>query len=87
MTLLKARAIENQTFFIGVNRIGTDGNGVKYSKSSMCFDPYGQKVKQIRVKKELDIVDINLAIIDEYRLKLTTLKDKRFTLYKNLFLG
>jgi predicted amidohydrolase len=40
-TLLKARAIENQCFLIGVNRVGKDGNGIEYHGSSMIFDPSG----------------------------------------------
>ncbi|MFZ5996455.1 MAG: carbon-nitrogen family hydrolase [Nitrospirota bacterium] len=39
--LLKARAIENQCFIIGVNRIGTDGNGIHYPGASHIFDPLG----------------------------------------------
>ena len=31
-TLIQARAIENQVYFLGVNRIGKDGNGLKYEK-------------------------------------------------------
>ena len=40
-TLLKARAIENQSYVIGVNRIGEDGNGLIYSGDSSCFNPLG----------------------------------------------
>ena len=40
-TLLKARAIENQSHIIGVNRIGEDANGLIYSGDSSCFDPLG----------------------------------------------
>lgn len=41
MTLLKARAIENQSFVVGVNRVGTDGNSHTYSGDSMVVDPLG----------------------------------------------
>jgi predicted amidohydrolase len=40
-TLLKARAIENQSYVIGVNRFGEDTNGLSYSGDSSCFDPLG----------------------------------------------
>ncbi|MFT5483909.1 MAG: omega-amidase [Halieaceae bacterium] len=40
--LLIARAIENQAYVIGVNRIGTDGNGVKYSGDSLIISPTGE---------------------------------------------
>lgn len=41
-TLLTARAIENQAYVIGVNRVGTDGNGHHYSGDSMIIDPAGE---------------------------------------------
>ncbi len=40
-TLLRARAIENQCFIIGVNRTGTDGNGIHYSGGSCVIGPQG----------------------------------------------
>lgn len=39
--LLQARAIENQCYVIGVNRVGTDGNGHPYSGDSSVIDPWG----------------------------------------------
>lgn len=39
--LLQARAIENQAYVIGVNRIGTDGSGLSYSGDSSIIDPTG----------------------------------------------
>lgn len=41
-TLLIARAIENQVFVVGVNRVGTDGNGHHYAGDSMIVDPLGE---------------------------------------------
>ena len=43
-TLLKARAIENQCFVIGVNRTGLDGNGIRYPGASGIFGPLGNIV-------------------------------------------
>lgn len=40
--LLQARAIENQAYVVGVNRVGTDGNGIRYSGDSMLIDPLGE---------------------------------------------
>jgi predicted amidohydrolase len=40
-TLLQARAIENQCYVIGVNRVGEDGNGINHSGDSMVVDPLG----------------------------------------------
>ncbi|MDY3338267.1 amidohydrolase [Riemerella anatipestifer] len=61
-TLLKARAIENQSYVFGVNRIGTDGNGLEYPESTHCFFPDGSEVSY---KKE-DLVEV---VLDMERLK------------------
>jgi len=45
-TLLMARAIENQIYVAGVNRIGTDGEGTTYSGESMFIDPKGRILKE-----------------------------------------
>jgi predicted amidohydrolase len=44
--LLQARAIENQCYVIGVNRVGTDGNGLSYSGDSSIIDPWGNIIFQ-----------------------------------------
>jgi omega-amidase len=41
-SLLIARAIENQAFVVGVNRVGTDGNGLEYSGDSLAIDYLGE---------------------------------------------
>ncbi|GAA4301053.1 amidohydrolase [Compostibacter hankyongensis] len=41
-TLLRARAIENQCYVIGVNRVGTDGNGIRYQGGSSVVGPLGE---------------------------------------------
>ncbi len=41
-TLLQARAIENQCYVVGVNRVGVDGNGHQYTGNSMIVDPMGE---------------------------------------------
>lgn len=41
-TLLQARAIENQAYVIGVNRVGEDGNKIDYSGDTMIIDPLGE---------------------------------------------
>ena len=41
-SLLQARAIENQCYVLGVNRIGKDGNGLVYSGDSGIYDPLGE---------------------------------------------
>lgn len=43
-TLLPARAIENQAFVVGVNRVGNDGNGIPHSGDSVVIDPFGKTI-------------------------------------------
>ena len=43
-TLLQARAIENQSYCIGVNRVGNDGNGISHSGDSMIVSPLGEVI-------------------------------------------
>jgi len=43
-TLLKARAIENLSYVIGVNRIGQDGNGIEYNGNSAVISPKGEAI-------------------------------------------
>lgn len=45
-TLLQARAIENQCFVAGINRIGEDGNTIRYSGDSSLIDPMGEIIYQ-----------------------------------------
>jgi omega-amidase len=45
-TLLQARAIENQSYVVGVNRVGNDGNNIYHSGDSMVVDPLGEVIWQ-----------------------------------------
>ncbi len=45
--LLCARAIENQCYTCGVNRIGTDGNGINYEGGSVVYSPKGERLTSI----------------------------------------
>lgn len=45
-TLLRARAIENQVYVAGVNRIGTDGNGISYMGDSQMVNSRGEVLKE-----------------------------------------
>ncbi len=57
-TLLQARAIENQCYVIGVNRVGDDGNGIYHSGDSIVIDPLGEIL--YHKKDEEDIFTITL---------------------------
>lgn len=67
-TLLRARAIENQSYVIGVNRVGKDGFGTNHSGDSMVIDPIGNIVSQLKPYEEL---------VEENILSAKTLVDFR----------
>ena len=68
--LLMARAIENQCYVAGVNRVGKDGNGISYSGDSMVIDYRGEPVKILPSYKETTaLVEINLQALREFRNK------------------
>jgi len=58
-SLLQARAIENQCYVTGVNRVGDDGNGIYHSGDSMIIDPMGEIM--YHKKDEEDIVTTVLS--------------------------
>ena len=75
--LLKARAIENMSFSIGVNRVGLDGNGHEYPGHSAVYDVLGQRLDDIPSHKEaIGIITLNKSHISKYRNKLGFLKDR-----------
>ncbi|MBT8262011.1 MAG: amidohydrolase [Bacteroidia bacterium] len=79
-TLLKARAIENMAYCLGVNRIGEDQNGYEYNGHSACYDPLGEKLA-FSSREEVLFVKINKAHLREVRDKLRFLNDRdSFTL-------
>lgn len=74
-TLLKARAIENQCFVIGVNRTGTDGNGLSYPGASHIFDPSGNDILSGNDREGILIGEINPPEVAEIRSRFPFLRD------------
>ena len=72
--LLKARAIENQSFVFGLNRIGTDGNHLKYQESSRCFSADGTEISQH--SGNLVQAEIKMEELNTFREKFPFLKDR-----------
>jgi len=73
-TLLKARAIENMAYCLGVNRVGIDGLGHEYSGHSAAYDVLGQPVVYSE-KEEVLYATLSKAHIEENRGKLRFLDD------------
>ncbi|MGB0166009.1 MAG: nitrilase-related carbon-nitrogen hydrolase [Luteibaculum sp.] len=75
-TLLKARAIENQCFVVGVNRCGEDGNGIEYNGKSVVIDPYGNPICSCEdSKEEVQSCTIQYDDLQAFRKKFPVLED------------
>ena len=80
--LLKARAIENMSYCIGVNRIGTDEKNNEYCGHSAAYDVLGNIMHVLRPNKNyIEYVTLDHTLLTRYRNKLRFLNDKdTFTL-------
>ena len=67
MTLLQARAIENLSYVIAVNRVGKDGNDIEYAGDSCVIDPRGNYLLKMGAKEAIGSVDLDLVSLREYR--------------------
>jgi len=74
--LLRARAIENQSYVIGVNRVGTDGNGIKYSGESMVLNPKGNIAGDVDLSGEgFGTCTLSMKDLNDFRSKFPVWKD------------
>ena len=74
-TLLCARAIENQCYVVGVNRVGTDGNNIYHSGNSLVIDPLGQVLYHMPDDEDVNTVTISKDYLNEVREKFPFWKD------------
>ncbi|MCX8057272.1 MAG: carbon-nitrogen family hydrolase [Ignavibacteria bacterium] len=72
--LLRARAIENQCFVVGVNRVGW-GKKDFYDGRSSIFDPMGQELVSVVNEEKIILAEINLNLVEETRRKFPFLND------------
>lgn len=84
-TLLKARAIENQCYVVGVNRVGEDKKKLSYSGDSALISPKGEVVASCApYADEVCQVDIDIESLREFRRQFPVLEDmERFKIMKN----
>lgn len=74
--LLKARAIENQCYVIGVNRCGKDGKGIEYNGATMIIDYKGNVIAYAQDNVEMGIVaELNAFALNQYRNEFPSLMD------------
>jgi omega-amidase len=75
-TLLKARAIENQAYVVGANRVGVDGNGIGYSGNSQLIDAKGNIISEIDKNTEGIIIGTcSWGDLEKFRSDFPVLND------------
>ncbi len=74
LALLRARAIENQCYVVGVNRVGDDPH-VHYGGHSITVDPRGETVAEASDGPGIITADIDRAPLVAYREKFPALAD------------
>ncbi len=75
-SLLVARAIENQAYTIGVNRVGKDGKDINYSGDSCLIDYAGETRVKLAYQETLLTVSLDKSSQDAYREKYAFLADQ-----------
>jgi predicted amidohydrolase len=73
--LLTARAIENQSYVIAVNRIGKDIHMVNHSGDSRVINPLGEIELDAQATHEVGQIEIDLEKVTSYRLQFPVEKD------------
>ncbi len=74
-TLLRSRAIENQCYVLGVNRVGTDGNGISYSGNSSLIDFKGDIIFEKQDEESILTAKLSLSDLISYRETFPFWKD------------
>jgi predicted amidohydrolase len=74
-SLLRARAIENQCYVIGVNRVGNDGNNIYHSGDSMVIDPLGEILYQKADAEDIFTIGLNKEQLIEIRKRFQFWRD------------
>jgi predicted amidohydrolase len=74
-TLLQARAIENQCYVVGVNRVGDDGNQIYHSGDSMIIDPLGQIIYQKNKDEDIFSYTLEKEKVEDARAHFPFWKD------------
>jgi predicted amidohydrolase len=75
-TLLRARAIENQCFVAGINRIGKDKEGISYLGDSLLLDARGMALLELNEQSEGHATaDLSLQLLNKFRQEFPAWKD------------
>jgi len=76
MSLLMARAIENQAYVVGINRVG-EGGGLQYSGDSRVIDPWGEVLTSGARQQTLLLAELDPQVVADARRKFPVLQDRR----------
>lgn len=74
-SLLQARAIENQCYVIGVNRVGNDGNNIYHAGDSMVIDPLGEILYHKKDEEDIFTITFTKDHLEEIRNRFPFWKD------------
>lgn len=74
-TLLQARAIENQCYVVGVNRVGNDANNIYHSGDSMIVDPLGNILYHKEKDEDIHTTLLERTLLEETRSRFPFWKD------------
>jgi omega-amidase len=74
-TLLRARAIENLSYCIGVNRVGTDGNNLHYSGDSVVLDFLGMPIVECGAQPQIVTATLSASMLSDYRARFPAYLD------------
>lgn len=75
-TLLQARAIENQCYTVGSNRVGEDGNGINHVGLSAVYQFDGAPILKTGSETDIFYADLSLEALKDYRITLPFLSDR-----------
>ncbi|MES2430320.1 MAG: nitrilase family protein [Bacteroidota bacterium] len=75
-TLLQARAIENQCYVVGVNRVGYDGHNINHTGNTGVIDPLGDILYHKTDDEDIFTITLQRVVLDEVRKRFPFLKDR-----------
>lgn len=73
--LLQARAIENQSYVLGINRVGEDANGISFVGHSAAYDLFGETLSFLGGEEKVEMVTLDKQRLSELRQRLPFLQD------------
>ena len=82
-TLLRARAIENLSYCIGVNRVGVDGNSIAYAGDSAVLDFLGQPLVELGALEQVVTISLDAGALQAHRERFPAWMDAdSFTIFR-----